>query len=152
MINKPSVFIDADACPVKDECMSVAQELGVALTFVASIKNKVNDEKHANWVYVDWGKEAADLHIMNSAEKGDLAVTADIGLAAALIGKGVCVLSPKGILYDEGNIDRLLLMRHEAAKKRRNGVYSKGPKAFTKADRKNFREALFKNLSKLAGK
>ncbi|MFS0780881.1 YaiI/YqxD family protein [Bacillus sp. 1P06AnD] len=152
MTNKPSIIVDADACPVKEECISAAKAFSVGLTFVASIKNKVNDDQDAKWIYVDWDKEAADLYMMNAAKKGDIAVTADIGLAAALLGKGVHVLSPRGTLYDENNIDSLLFMRHVSAKKRRSGVYSKGPKAFTKNDRDHFRESLLKNLSKLAGK
>lgn len=151
MTYKPSIFVDADACPVKEECITCSEKFNIEVTFVASIKNKTNHFSEAKWVYVDWDKEAADLYIMNSAKKGDVAVTSDIGLAAALLGKGVCVISPKGTFYNEMNIDSLLFMRHTAAKKRRKGVYSKGPKAFTVEDRKNFQKTLVKILSNFAG-
>ncbi|WP_042345857.1 YaiI/YqxD family protein [Bacillus massiliigorillae] len=152
MTYKPSIIVDGDACPVKDECIACAKEFQVDVVFVASIKNKTNKYPEARWIYVDWDKEAADLYMMNMAKKDDIAVTSDIGLAAALLGKGVCVLSPKGIFYNEYNIDSLLFMRHTAAKKRRKGVYSKGPKAFTENDRKNFHNSLVKILSNFAGK
>ncbi|MEH6941223.1 YaiI/YqxD family protein [Bacillus sp. JJ722] len=152
MTYKPSIIVDGDACPVKDECIACAKEYQVDVVFVASIKNKTDKYPEARWVYVDWDKEAADLYMMNVAKKGDIAITSDIGLAAALLGKGVCVLSPKGTFYNENNIDSLLFMRHTAAKKRRKGVYSKGPKAFTENDRINFHNSLVKILSNFAGK
>lgn len=152
MTFKHRIFVDADACPVKEECIKCSKRFGSELTFVASIKNKSHSYTEEKWVYVDWHKEAADLYLMNACQKGDIAVTSDIGLAAALIGKGVCVISPKGIRYDENNIDSLLFMRHTAAKKRRRGEYSKGPKAFTAADRQNFHETLTSILSNFAGK
>ena len=151
MTYKPSIFVDGDACPVKDECLECAKLFQTEVVFVASIKNKTHHDQYAKWVYVDWDKEAADLYMMNNTHKGDIAITHDIGLAAALLGKGVCVISPKGIIYNENNIDSLLFMRHEAAKKRRNGVYGKGPKAFNTEDRKNFKETLLKILSNFAG-
>ncbi|MGM9922871.1 MAG: YaiI/YqxD family protein [Bacillus sp. (in: firmicutes)] len=152
MTYKPSIIVDGDACPVKDECIACAKEYQVEVVFVASIKNKTDKYPEARWVYVDWDKEAADLYMMNMAKKGDIAVTSDIGLAAALLGKGVCVLSPKGTFYNEHNIDSLLFMRHTAAKKRRKGVYTKGPKAFTANDRQKFQEVLMRILSNFAGK
>ncbi|WP_019242624.1 MULTISPECIES: YaiI/YqxD family protein [Bacillus] len=151
MSDKPTLIVDADACPVKEECISCAKKYHIEVIFVASIKNKTNSYSDAKWVYVDWDKEAADIYMMNHSKKGDIAVTSDIGLAAALIGKGVCVISPRGIFYNESNIDSLLFMRHEAAKKRRKGVYSKGPKAFTAHERDNFRKTLLKILSNFAG-
>ena len=151
MTHKPSIIIDGDACPVKEECIACAGKFSAPVTIVASIKNKSHHNQEAKWVYVDWDKEAADLYIMNVARKGDIAVTSDIGLAAALLGKGVCVISPKGIIYNEESIDSLLFMRHVAAKKRRNGIYGKGPKAFTVEDRKNFYKELTRILSNFAG-
>lgn len=151
MTYKPSIFVDADACPVKEECISCSKQFNVEVIFVASIKNKSHSYTDEKWVYVDWDKEAADLYMMNASVKGDIAITSDIGLAAALLGKGVCVISPKGTIYNETNIDSLLFLRHTAAKKRRRGVYSKGPKAFTAQDRDNFQETLIKILSNFAG-
>ncbi len=66
---------------------------------------------YASWKYVDAGKEAADLFIMNQARSGDIVITQDIGLAATLLPKGVHVLSPKGSLYDEDKMQTALEMR-----------------------------------------
>ena len=151
MTYKPSIFVDADACPVKEECIACARHFQLDIVFVASMKNMTSNYPGTTWIYVDWDKEAADLYIMNHARKGDIAVTADIGLAAALLGKEVSVISPRGIFYNENNIDSMLFRRHESAEKRRKGVHSKGPKAFTAKDRENFRENLMRNLSNFEG-
>lgn len=151
MTYTPSLFVDADACPVKEECIACASHFRLNIVFVASMKNMTNNYPGTKWVYVDWDKEAADLYIMNHSRKGDIAVTADIGLAATLLGKGVSVISPRGILYNESNIDSMLFMRHESAKKRRQGIHSKGPKSFTVKDRENFCETLMKKLSNFEG-
>ena len=152
MTIKSSIFVDADACPVKEECISCAKAFDVDVIFVASIKNKTHQDTRSKWVYVDWDKEAADLYMMNASKKGDIAVTGDIGLAAALLGRGVTVISPRGMIYSDATIDSLLLMRHQNAKNRRNGVYSKGMKALNSNDRRNFLEKLTNILSNLAGK
>ncbi|MGM9927632.1 MAG: YaiI/YqxD family protein [Bacillus sp. (in: firmicutes)] len=151
MTYKPSIIVDADACPVKEECIACAKTFQLEIVFVASIKNMTHNYPATKWIYVDWDKEAADLYIMNHARREDIVVTSDIGLAASLLGKGVSVISPRGIFYNERNIDSLLWMRHESAKKRRRGVYSKGPKTFTVKDRENFHKILMKKLSNSAG-
>ncbi|MGN1400767.1 MAG: YaiI/YqxD family protein [Bacillus sp. (in: firmicutes)] len=147
----PSIVVDADACPVKSECMTIAKEFGAELVFVASVKNTSHKYEHATWIYVDWDKEAADLYMMNTVKKGDVAVTADIGLAAALLGKGAIVISPKGTAYTTSNIDSLLFFRHTAAKNRRRGIHSKGPKKFSREDKRNFQDLLTNILSNCAG-
>lgn len=78
--------------------------------FVASYNHHVNENNftYANWKYVDSGKEAADLYIMNHAGKGDIAITQDIGLASTLLPKGVHVFSPKGALFEEKDIQTAL--------------------------------------------
>ncbi len=88
---------------------------------------------------------------MNHASKGDIAVTQDIGLASTLIPKGVHVLSPKGILFDETGIQTALDLRYLNAKARKRGVYGKGPKPYNSEDRTKFINQLTKILSKFAG-
>lgn len=88
---------------------------------------------------------------MNHVKKGDLAVTQDIGLASALLSKGVYVLSPRGILFEEKGIAAALDMRYLAAKARRQGRYGKGPKPFRAEDRINFVKELTKILTKIEG-
>src|SRR5699024_5105821 len=95
-------------------------------------------------VYVDHGADAADLEIMRRAQKGDLVVTQDYGLASLLLGKGCIIIHQKGFLYSDKNIERLLATRHASAMARRAGQRTKGPKAFTNEDREKFRQKLEK--------
>ena len=150
MNNKPTIHVDADACPVKDEILHCASLHEIEVCFVASYKNMMNNPE-GKWVYVDADKEAADLYIVNSVKKGDIVVTADIGLAGTLLPKNVYFLSPTGKEHTEENIFMLLDMRYQSAKLRRQGKHTKGPKAFTKEDRACFTNKLMKTLSNFAG-
>ncbi|AOH55741.1 hypothetical protein ABE28_015375 [Peribacillus muralis] len=150
MNEKPTIHVDADACPVKSEILHCARLHDIDVCFVASYKNMMN-EPEGKWVYVDADKEAADLYIVNSVKKGDIVVTADIGLAGTLLPKGVYVLSPRGKEYTDENIFMLLDMRYQSAKLRRQGKHTKGPKPFTKEDRLCFTNILLKTLSNFAG-
>lgn len=150
MNEKSVLYVDADACPVKAEIIQCAKMHEVETVFIASYKNMMN-EPEGKWVYVDPDREAADLYIANASKKMDICITQDIGLAASLLGKGVYVLSPRGKEYTEDNISGLLDLRYQAAKLRRQGKHSKGPKAFTKEDRKRFNDALLNLLSKITG-
>ncbi|WP_071460158.1 YaiI/YqxD family protein [Bacillus massilinigeriensis] len=139
--------MDADSCPVKKEIVELSSRYKVPVVFVASYDHMLNDESVGKWVYVDPGSDAADLYIMNHALRGDLAVTQDIGLASALLGKGVYVLSPRGMEYQEDKIPMMLEIRHYSARLRRKGHFGKGPKAFSQDDRERFVKELAKHLS-----
>ncbi len=143
--------MDSDACPVKSEVSDYAERFKVKVVFVTSIKNKMSTPLPGEWVYVDWDKEAVDLYIMNYAKEDDIVITADIGLAAGLLGTRVHVLSPKGVQFTDSNIETMLSLRHVSAKTRRQGYRTKGPKAFTHQDREYFKASLNKILSNYAG-
>jgi uncharacterized protein YaiI (UPF0178 family) len=112
------------------------------------MKNNLNG---AAWKFVDTNKEAADLFIMNNVRKGDLVVTQDIGLASTLLLKGVHVLSPKGIPYEEKDIHTALDLRYLSAKARRRGIYEYRPKPYSREDRARFVKELTKILSNFEG-
>lgn len=119
--------------------------------FVASYNHVTNNSTYATWKYVETSKEAADLYILNHAGKGDIAITHDIGLASMLLPKSVHVLSPRGILFVEMEIQTALDFRYLKAKARQRGFYGKGPKPFTSEDREKFKSELTKILSKIEG-
>ncbi|WP_409301734.1 DUF188 domain-containing protein [Peribacillus sp. SCS-155] len=116
---------------MKEETLDCAKMHDMPVCFVASYKSMVNNPE-GKWVYVDADREAADLYIVNNVNKGDIVITADIGFAATLVAKGVYVLSPRGMEYRDDNIASLLEMRHFAAKLRRQGKHTKGPKPLRK--------------------
>ena len=86
MNEKLSIYVDADACPVKKEILDCATRFQVDVVFVASYINMMNNPE-GKWVYVDAVKEAADLYIVNAVKKGDIVITNDIGLAGTLLPK-----------------------------------------------------------------
>lgn len=147
-MGKPKVIVDADSCPVKEEIVEISGNFGVEVLFVASYSHMVNDDLGACWHYVDSIKEAADLFIMNQVQAGDIAITQDIGLASTLLSKRIHVLSPRGTIYHEEDIDSALHMRYLSAKARRQGKYGKGPKPFTEEDRMRFINIFTEFLSK----
>ncbi|EUJ51574.1 YaiI/YqxD family protein [Paenilisteria rocourtiae] len=133
------IFIDADACPVKDEIRDLAKKYGLPMTFVASYNHySVHLPVGEVWIFVDTDKESADMRILNLAKSGDIVVTQDIGLASMLIAKDVATFSNRGEKYRESEMAMMLDMRYLHAKERRQGKYSKGPLAMSSADNANF--------------
>ncbi|EAC7884603.1 YaiI/YqxD family protein [Listeria monocytogenes] len=138
----PQILVDADACPVKTEIKQVAEEFQLEVTFVASINHYSVNTGGENWIFVDTGKESADMRMMNLAKKGDIIVTQDIGLASILLAKGTFVFSNRGELYREEEMSLMLDIRYRHAKERQQGKYSKGPKAMSEQDRSLFKDRL----------
>ncbi|WP_268920440.1 YaiI/YqxD family protein [Siminovitchia acidinfaciens] len=137
---KKVIFVDADACPVKDEISRIAKVLGMKVCFIASYNHKPSSiNKGDDWTFVDPDSEACDLYIFNHIKRGDVLVTQDTGLASLALQKGVYVFSPRGTEYKEATIDAALGFRYLAAKDRKRGVFWKGPKAFTSEDHDRFK-------------
>nr|WP_235816591.1 DUF188 domain-containing protein [Bacillus massilionigeriensis] len=151
-MGKPTIYVDADSCPVKEEIVEISERFSVEVIFVASYDHVKNNLSMGTWKFVDSRKEAADLFIMNKVKAGDIAITQDIGLASILLPKKVHVLSPKGDPYMETKMDTALDLRYLSAKGRQQGIYGKGPKPFTKENRQKFRKELIKILSIIEGK
>lgn len=145
------VFVDADACPVKNEILQIANTYHIEVTFVASYSHVMTNKLGGKWIYVDTGKEEVDMYIVNHSKKMDIVITQDIGLASLLLPKKIIVISPRGRQYLENTIDLALNMRYISAKERRKGHHSKGPSPFTDIDRMNFSSTFEKILSNLEG-
>jgi len=120
--------------------------------YIASYDHKPNSEEGSGeWIFVDPGRDAADLYIINHIKRGDVLITQDIGLASLILPKGVYALSPRGTEYKEESIETALDFRYLAAKERARGNYGKGPKPFTSDDRHNFQASLRRLVSKIEG-
>ena len=143
------IYIDADACPVKDIVISEAAKVGIPVVIVTSISHfsTVEQPDGVETIYVDNGAEAADYRIMRLARKGDMLITQDYGLASLGLAKGCLVLHHMGFRYTDGNIDQLLQTRYLSAMARKSGQRTKGPKAFTGEDREKFRALLKDTIS-----
>ncbi|MBC1394817.1 YaiI/YqxD family protein [Listeria welshimeri] len=138
----PKILVDADACPVKAEIKQVAEQFQLEVIFVASFNHYSVNTNGENWIFVDTGKESADMRMMNIANKGDIIVTQDIGLASILVAKGTYVFSNRGELYRKEEMSLMLDIRYRHAKERQQGKYSKGPKAMSDQDRSLFKERI----------
>ena len=141
------IYVDADACPVKDIIISEAGDFEIQVILVTSFSHFSNAEQPSGvkTIYVDSGADAADFRIVKLVEKGDIIVTQDYGLASLGLAKGIIVLHHRGFRYTNENIDQLLQTRYLSAMARKGGQRTKGPKPFTAEDREQFRN-LFKQV------
>ncbi len=135
------IIIDADACPktVLSICLKLGHQYGIAVWTVASFNHNIESDHH---IIVGSDTQEADLKVINLAEKGDLAVTQDWGLAAMLLGKKVRSLSPAGKEFRPETIEFMLEERETKAKYRRSGGRTKGPKKRNNDDDLNFSASL----------
>ena len=138
------IFVDADACPVRDIIYGEAHKLGIHITMVVSMAHNIYEMAGMDVLRVDSSFQAVDIAIVNRASPQDIVVTSDFGLASLVLGNGVRALSPSGRIYSEQNIDSLLEKRHASARQRRGGGRVKGPKARRREDDDNFRKNLLK--------
>lgn len=136
------IIVDADASPVKNEVIQLAESFELPVVLVMSIAHYSFNSlpNHVKTVYVEKGADRADFKIVQLAEPGDIVVTQDYGLASLLLPKGCYVVHHKAYEYTPQTIDQLLETRHFSALQREAGLRTKGPSAFTKDDRKRFME------------
>ncbi len=112
------IIIDGDSCPVIDLTMDIARMNKIPVTIVKSINHVISSD-YAKVISVDPIKESADFYIVNKVSEGDIVISQDYGLAAMIIPKNVKVITPRGLLIDDSNIDTLLHHRYIAAKMRK---------------------------------
>ena len=144
------LWVDADACPgvIKDILFRVAARTKLPLTLVANRLLRVPPSPYIRARQVPMGSDVADRHIMDEVAAGDLVITADIPLAAALIEKGAFALSPRGEFYSTENIRERLGMRDFMEGLRGAGVDIAGPATLSQADRQAFARQLDRFLAR----
>jgi len=136
------IYVDADACPVKDEVMRVAERHGLPVHIVSNSWMRLADSPLINRVIVEDGPDAADDWIANEIGACDIAVTADIPLAARCLEAGAKVIGPTGKPFTEDGIGMALAMRDLMADLRETGEVRGSNPAFTRQDRSRFLQAL----------
>lgn len=132
-----TIYVDADACPVKDEVYRVASRYAMRVEVVANAPLRVPACALVELV-VCAGFGAADDRIAEQAEQGDVVITADIPLAARCLAKGARVLDPKGYSFQDNDIGSALAMRDLMAGLRQGGVVTGGPAPMKPKDRSRF--------------
>ena len=132
-----TIYIDADACPVKDEVYRVASRYGLRVAVVANGPMRAPAAPNVELV-VRPGFGAADDWIAEQAGPGDVVVTADVPLAARCVAKGARVLDPKGRAFTERDVGAALATRDLMEQLRQSGVATGGPAPMTPKDRSRF--------------
>jgi uncharacterized protein YaiI (UPF0178 family) len=144
------IWVDADACPnvIKDILFRAAERVQVPLTLVANQPIRTPSSAYIRSVQVAGGFDVADDHIAQQVEPGDLVVTADIPLAAAVVEKGAQALDPRGELYTQANVRQRLTLRNFMDELRSSGVDTGGPASLSQRDRQAFANQLDRLLAK----
>jgi len=137
-----NVFVDADACPVKQEVYRVAARYQVGVTLVANSWMRVPAEEGIVLQIVGNGLDEADNWIAANVTPHDIVVTADILLASRCIKAGAYAISPTGKSFTEENIGDAVATRNLLAELRGNGEITGGPAPFSKRDRSSFLQKL----------
>jgi uncharacterized protein YaiI (UPF0178 family) len=132
------IYVDGDACPVKEEVYRVARRHAVKVFVVANSSIRVPTEELIEMVVVKGGFDVADDWIVERIGEGDLAITTDIPLADRCLRKGARVLGPKGHPFTEDSIGEALATRALMDMLRQGGVIGGGPAPFAKEDRSRF--------------
>ncbi len=141
------IYVDADACPVKDEVERVATRHGVAVAIVSNGGIRPSANPLVQTVIVPEGPDVADIWIAERAGPGDVVVTGDIPLAARCLGNGAQVLKHNGEALTAANIGQVLAVRDLMADLRAADPFRMGGgKGFGKADRSRFLDTLERAL------
>lgn len=143
------VYVDADACPVKDETYRVAGRYGLHVCVVANSFMALPREPWIERVVVSDGFDAADDWIAARARPGAIVVTADVPLASRCVKAGAEVLAPTGKPFSESGIGMALATRNLMQDLREAGAITGGPKPFSARDRSAFLGALDRTVMRL---
>ena len=148
-LKQPEIFVDGDACPVKQEILRVAERHGLVVHLISNQWHRQADRPSVNQVVVAEGPDVADDWIAEHIAAGDIAVTQDIPLAARCLEKGASALGPTGRAFTKDNIGRALAMRELNAELRDRGEIKGTNPAFTKRSRSEFLSALDAAIQKI---
>ena len=132
------IYLDADACPVKDEVYRVARRYGIKVIVVANSLFRIPADDLIEFIVVKDGIDAADDWISERIASDDIVITADIPLADRCLQRGVHVLRPDRVQFTESALGNALATRALLDRLRQAGDFCGGPAPFTKVDRSRF--------------
>lgn len=141
-----TIIVDGDGCAGRNIIEKVAVKHKIPLRIFCDFNHVITSD-YAEVIIMESGFQSVDMRIANEATLGDIVVTQDYGVAAMVLGKRAKAISPKGYIFSEDNMDKLLFERHISAKVRRSGGRTSNPKKRTKEDN----DRLEYNLEKLIG-
>jgi uncharacterized protein YaiI (UPF0178 family) len=144
-----TIYIDADACPVKQEIYRVAERHRVKVIVVSNSPIAVPRDPLIERIVVSAGIDKADDFIAEGATKGVIVITADVPLAARTVKAGAVALAPNGKPFSESSIGMTLATRNLMNELRSAGAITGGPKPFSPKDRSAFLGALDREIVRL---
>lgn len=144
----PMIYVDADACPVKDEAVRVAIRHRLMITFVANQGARPTRDPMIRYVYVPQGPDAADDWIVGQANANDIVVTSDIPLASRALAKGAHVFAPTGKRFTQDSIGMALAMRELKQHLRETGESRGLNPEFSSRDRSQFLAVLDETVTR----
>lgn len=142
-----TIIVDGDGCAGRYIIEEVAQQYNVPLKIYCDIHHVITLD-YGEVIVMDSGFQAVDMKVANEAKKGDIVVTQDYGVAAMVLGKKAYAISPRGNIFSDKNIDKLLFERHLSAKIRRGGGKTGKHKKRSEDDNLKLRENLIKLVEK----
>lgn len=141
------IIVDGDGCPGKHFIEKAAKEEGIPVVIYCDINHFITSD-YSEVKCVDAGFQSVDMYVVNAAKSNDIVITQDFGVASMVLGKKAFALGPKGYIFTEENIDRLLFERHISQKVRRSG----GRTSSISKRKSEDDERLYANLKKLIHK
>jgi uncharacterized protein len=146
------IFIDADACPVKQETFHVAERYGLQVTLVANSWMRVPEKNWIRLVVVNDHLDAADDWIVEHVYEDDIVISGDIPLASRCLNKGAGVLGTTGKEFTDSEIGDALATRDLLKELREAGAITGGPAQFGKRDRSRFLQSLDQMIQRVRRK
>jgi len=143
------IYIDADACPVKDEVYRVAERHGIQVVVVSNSPIAVPRAAFIERAVVAAGMDKADDYIVERAAKGVIVITADVPLAARVVKTGAIAIAPNGKPFTDDTVGMALATRNLMDQLRSAGAVTGGPKAFSRQDRSAFLQSLDREIVRL---
>jgi len=140
------IFVDADACPVKEEVYRVAKRYGLKVVLVSNSWMRVPDSSWLQLTVVDKGPDVADDWITDQVTCDDIVITGDIPLASRCLKQGAMALGNTGRPFTPDNIGDVLSLRDLLHELREQGMITGGPAPFSKKDRSRFLQELDKMI------
>ena len=136
------IFVDSDACPVKEEIVRVAERHGLPVTFVGNRWMRGLESPLVNQVVAAEGLDQADDRIVEQIAEGDVVITADVPLAARCLALGARGIDHRGRVFDDDSIGMAVAVRDLMTQLRDGGELTGGPRAYGKQDRSRFLDGL----------
>ncbi|MEJ0077815.1 MAG: YaiI/YqxD family protein [Alphaproteobacteria bacterium] len=144
-----TIYVDADACPVKQEVYRVAERHGLKVYVVSNSPIAIPPDPLIERIVVAAGMDAADDWIAERAVKGAIVVTQDIPLAARAVKAGAVAIAPNGKPFTEDTVGMALATRNLMDQLRSAGEITGGPRPFAPKDRSAFLQSLDREIVRL---